>query len=171
MCESTNAVDVRRQLGMLFREGRQLGVGRIARAEDKPGDRPVVGVGRGDDRLVGIFRILAHLLQSADDVDDRLLHLRADQEFQRDPSQRVRAFGRHLGDAFDALELLFLLDDDLLLDFLRTCSRPTRFDRDRGRLHLRRQLHGHPREGDPAEQCHQQHTDQHLGGIAYKEVN
>ena len=36
------------------------------------------------------------------------------------------ALGGQLRDAFDALELLLLLDDDFLLDFLRAGARPAR---------------------------------------------
>ena len=157
--------------GYCFREELKFVVRRIARTENEPGNGPVVGVRRGNHRLVGVFRILAHLLQATNHVDDGLLHFGADPEFQRDASQRVGAFGRHLGDALDTLELFFLLHDDLLLHFLRAGPRPTCLDRDRRRLHLGGQLHRHPRQRDPAEDGHQQHADQHFRGIPDKEVN
>ena len=105
--------------------------GRHPLAEDEPGDRPVGGVGRVDDRLVGVFGIVGHLGQLGVDLEHRLLHVGADGELERHPAHRVHALGGHLADAFDALELLLLLLNDLALDLLRAGAGPDGFDRQR----------------------------------------
>mgnify|MGYP001546364899 CR=1 FL=1 len=53
------------------------------------------------------------------------------------------------------LQLFFLLLRDLAFHLLGACSWPSRFDRDRGRLDFRDQLHRHPDDGDQAEQDYQ----------------
>ena len=121
-------------------------------AEDEPGDRAVVGVGRRDDRLIGFLGILANLLQAAVDLQQRLVHIGPDQELQDDPRSRIRALRTHLLEPFNALELFLLLESDLALDLLRTRTRPTCLDGDRRSLHLRSQLHRHPFERHDAEQ-------------------
>ena len=121
-------------------------------AEDEPGDRAVVGVGRRDDRLVGFLGVLANLLQAAVDLQQGLVHIGPDQELQDDPRSRVRALRTHLLESLDALELFLLFKSDLALDLLRARTGPLRLDGDRRSLHLRSQLHRHPFERHDAEQ-------------------
>ena len=71
-----------------------------------------------------------HLLQPRAHHQQRLVHVGVDGELEDDPPHRVHALGRHLLHAFDALQLLFLLLDDFLFDFLRARAGPARFDRD-----------------------------------------
>ena len=111
------------------------------------------------------------MLQAAVDLQQRLVHVRADVELERDRAGRIGAFRGHLGDALDALELLLLLDHDLLFDLLRTGAGPARLDRDRGRLHLGCQLHRHPHQRDDAEQRDQQNADGDLDRIANKGID
>jgi hypothetical protein len=97
---------------------------------------------------LGVFR---HLLQATVDLEQSLVDLGADQELERDAPHGVHALGRHLGEAFDALELLLLLLNDFALDFLRACTTPYRFDGERGNLHLGRKLFGHPHQRNKSE--------------------
>ena len=144
-----------------------LGLG-LASAEDEPGNRPIGGAGRADQRLVRVNRVFRHLLQAAVHLQQRLLHVRADLEFQRDGAGRVLAFGSHLRQALDALQELLLLADDLAFDFLRAGARPARGDGDRRDLHLRRQLHGHAQQRNDAEQRDDQHADRDFDRIVDK---
>ena len=89
----------------------------------------------------------------------------ADGELQRDLAARVHALARHLGHAFDAFELLLLLLDDLLFDFLRAGAGPGGLDRERGDLHVRDELDRHPADGDQAEHHQQDHEDRDLDGV------
>ena len=154
------------ELRMLGRERVDLLRRRVLRAEDEPGDEAVRCVGRADHRLVGVLGILGHLLQPAVDLEQRLFHVGADGELHRDHAAGVHALRRELRDALDARELLLLLDDDFLLDFLRAGAGPAGFDRDRRNLHLGRELHRHPDQRDDAEQRDQQHADGDLHRIA-----
>ncbi len=97
------------QIGIGLLEGRDLPGRSHPRTQDEPGDRAVVGTGRADHRLIGIFRVLANLLESGVDLQHHRVQVGTHAEFQRDSALRVHALGRHLGNALDPLELLLLL--------------------------------------------------------------
>ena len=54
-------------------------------AQDKPGDRLVLGARRIKRRLVNLGRIATHPVQSVGDQQQGFVHVLADTEFQRDP--------------------------------------------------------------------------------------
>ncbi len=121
--------------------------------------------------MVGIERILAHLLQAAVHLEERLVHVGPHRELDGDRPLRVGAFGGELGGALHAFELLFLLDDDFLLNLFRTRPRPSGGDGERGRLHLRRELHRHAVKRNHPEQRHEQHRDGDLDRVVNKSVD
>ncbi len=133
---------------MFVRESLDLFDRRLQSTQDEPGDRAVRCAAGRDHRFVGVFGVLGDLLQSAVDFQQRLFHVRADEELQRDPCHRVHRLAGHFSHALDTLQLLFLFLRDLAFDFLWACSRPSRFDRDRRGLDFRDQLHRHPQDGD-----------------------
>ena len=158
-------IEFRRDVGMLLLELPNLLSRRAARGQHEPRDRLVGRVRRADDRLIGVLGIRADLLEAAVHLQQGLVHVRADGEFELDAPHRVEALGRQLRDPLDAFQLLFLLANDLLLDLLRRGPRPARLDRQRRRLDLGRELHRHRKPGDGAEQHQQQHRHRNFDRV------
>ncbi|TWT62396.1 hypothetical protein Pan54_31380 [Rubinisphaera italica] len=143
-------------LGILLDKGIKLFRIRSASTQNEPGDRTVGGVCGTDDRLVGIFGIIGHLLQAGVDLEQRFIHVRANLEFESDCPFRVGTFGFQLNNPLNTFKILLLLDNNLTLNFLGTGSWPTRFHGNRGTVDFRGQLHGHSHESDESEQRHHQ---------------
>ncbi len=162
---AANGVQLPGQFRMLILHGRDLLVGRPAGAQDEPGDRTVARVRRGDDRLVRVFRVFGNLLQPRVHLEQRFVDVRSDVKLERHGSLRIGRVGGEFDQALDALQLLFLLDDDFAFDLLRTGARPARFDADRRPLDFRRQLHRHPHESNRTKQRDEQDADSHLDRV------
>ena len=140
------------EIGVFFDTLVLFSARRHALAEDQPSNGPIRSVRGIDHRLVNIFGIASDLRELGVDFEQRFTHVDTDGKLQRDPPHRVHAFGSHLPHAFDALQLLLLLVDDLFFDFFGAGTGPRRFDRQRGNFHFRRKLHRHREDRQNAEQ-------------------
>ena len=96
---------------------------------------------------------------------------KADVELQRDLRSAQFGRGGHLPQALERLELLLLLDQDRLLDFLRTAARPDGADGHDRPLDVGRQLDRNRRQGNHPEQNDQDHADGDLDRILNGEAD
>ncbi len=71
--------------------------------EDEPRNGVGPDVDAGDDRLVGLIRVLGHLVQLVGDLEEVGVHVASDIELQDDPAHPVHAF---TGEALEALYAL-----------------------------------------------------------------
>ena len=136
-------VQIRGQFRMIFLKRSDLFNRRGTSGERKPCDGTVGNIGSFDDRFVCGDRIFANLLQPRVDSQHRILNVGANGELKSDVGSRVTTARRHLDQAFDRRELLFLFLDDLAFDFARACSGPTCVDGDDRILNRGNQLLGH----------------------------
>ena len=91
-----DAIASRALFGVSLCEGTDLVVVGSLGDEDEPGDRAVGGIRSADDGLVGVLRVLAHLLQTAVDPKQGFVHVGADEEFHHHAADGVHALRAHL---------------------------------------------------------------------------
>ena len=148
-------------LGEVLHGADVKGVGRGG-AEDDPGDVVAVHPVRGeDDGLVGVFWVVGDLAELVGDFAEGFFLRCAGEELQADRAAGLGAGAGHLLEALEALQLLFLLVDDLLLDLVGAGALPEGLDGDDGVLDVGRELDGDALDAEDAGEHDEDHADGH----------
>jgi hypothetical protein len=115
--------------------------------------------GRAQNRFLDVGWIRWDLVEPVGDPEQGRVEIGSGLEGERDRSATVGTRALHLDQAFQGLELLFLLIDDLALDFLGAGSGPDGLDVDLRVFHVGRELDGNPKQRDRPEENEKNNAD------------
>ena len=141
-------------------EGVDRAIIAVGALDDEPGDRVVLGARRAEGRLIGLIRIGGDPVQPIGDQEEGAIHILADLELECDAAAAILGARRHLLDALQAAQHLFLLVDDLALDLCGGGTRPAGSDGNDRLSNVGRELDRDSVERDePKQQRHQHRSD------------